>query len=1541
MAQYPSDIDLSTLDGTTGFKLSGVAASDFSGSSVASAGDVNGDGYADLIVGADFADPHGNGSGASYVVFGKAGGFAANIDLSTLDGTNGFEISGEAAGDDSGSSVASAGDINGDGYADMIVGASGAGPHGVQSGASYVVFGKAGGFTANLDLSTLDGTNGFKISGAAADDYAGRSVASAGDINGDGFADIIVGAPGVDPHGNGSGASYVMFGKASGFTANLNLSALNGISGFKISGTAAYGDSGNSVASAGDVNGDGFADLIIAARGEAPHGTNSGASYVVFGHAGIFAPNLDLSTLDGTNGFKISGVTAGDQSTITVNSVASAGDLNGDGYADLIVGASGADPHGSASGASYVVFGKAGGFAANIDLSTLNGTTGFKLSGAAAGDYSGVSVASAGDVNGDGFADLIVGATHAGPHGYQSGASYVVFGAAGGFAANLDLSTLDGTNGFEISGVAARDDSGFSVASAGDVNGDGFADLIVGANGADPHGNYSGASYVVFGRAPDTAVNRTGTAISQTLAGGAFDDTLSGLGGNDRLYGHGGNDTLDGGTGSDTAVFSGVRSDYMIVESTGPSGTSFTITDLRGGSPDGTDTLTNVEKFQFTDQTFSFPADIDLSTLNGLTGVKISGVAANDYSGFSVSGAGDINGDGFGDVIVGAFDADANGTNSGASYVLFGKASGFTSNIDLSGLNGVNGFKISGAAAHDYSGISVASAGDVNGDGLGDLIVGAQNAGSGAGASYVVFGKTSGFGANFALSSLDGTNGFKLAGAAASDGSGRSVASAGDVNGDGFFDVIVGAFYADPHGANSGAAYVVFGKASGFSASIALGSLDGTNGFRISGAVAGDNAGLSAASAGDVNGDGFADLIVGAPRSNAHGAFSGTSYVVFGHAGGFPANVDLSSLNGANGFALSGVAATDFSGISVASAGDVNGDGFADLIVGAQNAGGTGAAYVVFGQAGGFTANIDLSSLNGTAGFKLSGQDSVDFTGISVASAGDVNGDGFADLIVGAMNADNNLGASYVVFGKAGGFSANLDLATLDGTNGFKLNGVAFHDETGHAVASAGDINGDGFADLMVGAEEASPHGTYSGASYIVFGQAPTTAVIRTGTIASQTLAGGAFDDTLSGLGGNDTLFGHGGHDTLTGGTGADTFMFSDLGPANVDTITDYNFAEGDEIDLSGLINTTFSAGSNVTDFVRLTASGSDEKVQVDTDGAANGANWSDVAILSGANIGSPQSIKLHFGGAGYTLNTTDASLFVTGTAGNDTVSGGSGSDLFHLEQGGNDTVSGGSGNDGFYFGGAFTAADTVDGGAGTNDQIGLEGDYSGGITLGAATITGVEVIACLPGFSYNLTTNDTNVAASATLTIWAARLAASNTLSFDGSSETDGKFVVFGGAGNDTITGGAGDDKFYGLGGADALAGNGGADTFVYTLVNESTGNASGTAYDTIVGFDASADHFNLQPDSPVGVTGVDAAVTTGTLSSASFDSDLAAAIGSGQIAAHHAVTFAADSGTLSGHTFLIVDVNGVAGYQSGADFVFDITGATNLGSLTAGTFV
>ena len=538
MPQFDANLDLLTLNGRNGFQISGEALS-YSGFSVSSAGDVNGDGFADLIIGAMHASPHDLYSGASYVVFGKAGGFNANLNLATLDGRSGFQISGESTYDYCGWSVSSAGDVNGDGFDDVIVGAKQADPHGDNSGASYVVFGKAGRFAANINLSALDGRNGFKISGEAAGDGSGLSVSSTGDINGDGFDDVIIGALGAARNG----ASYVVFGKAGHFTANINLAALDGSNGFKITNEVVGDGSGRSVSSAGDVNGDGLDDLVIGAIG----GRSGGFSYVVFGKTGKYNANFDLSSLDGGNGFKISGKAAGD----FASTVSSAGDVNGDGYDDLVIGGDAADLNGDGSGASYVVFGKAAGFGARLDLSRLDGRNGFQISGEAAGDSSGHSVSSAGDINGDGFDDVIIGADKADPRGYGSGASYVVFGKATGFKANLDLSELDGNLGFKISGEAAGDQCGFSVSSAGDVNSDGFDDLIVGASEAVPNGFASGASYVIFGHRALTAVKISGTGIAQTSNGGYGGDTISGRAGNDTLVGWEGADQLLGGNGND------------------------------------------------------------------------------------------------------------------------------------------------------------------------------------------------------------------------------------------------------------------------------------------------------------------------------------------------------------------------------------------------------------------------------------------------------------------------------------------------------------------------------------------------------------------------------------------------------------------------------------------------------------------------------------------------------------------------------------------------------------------------------------------------------------------------------------------------------------------------------------------------------------------------------------------------------------------------------------------------------------------------------
>ena len=552
MAGFPANFLLTSLNGTNGFALHGETADDLSGRSVSSAGDVNGDGFDDIIIGAPQASGYSAYTGASSILFGKASGFPDSFNLSSLDGTNGFKLTGEFADDRSGFSATSAGDVNGDGFDDIIIGAAGSDPNGSYSGSTYVVFGKAGGFAAEANLSILGGFNGFILYGENANDRSGYAVSSAGDVNGDGFDDIIVGAQdaygGTDLYSFYSGISYVVFGKATGFTASLELSSLNGSNGFKLLGFRADDHSGEAVSYAGDFNGDGFDDVIVGAPGADTNGYSNGVSYVVFGKASGFASSLALSALDGLNGFRIDGAAAYDFSGA---SVSGAGDVNGDGFDDVVIGATGDSGGGSYSGAAYVVFGKGGGFGPSFSLSAINGSNGFKLTGVAAGDQTGVSVSSAGDVNGDGFADLIVGTPYSDTNGNDRGSSYVVFGKAGGFSANVNLATLDGTNGFRIGGVANYDSSGISVSAAGDVNGDGFADLLVGAAFSGVNGDYSGSSYVIFGRATGS-IDRIGTDAADILSGGEWDDDLAGKGGDDLIRAGDGDDILNGGADADT-----------------------------------------------------------------------------------------------------------------------------------------------------------------------------------------------------------------------------------------------------------------------------------------------------------------------------------------------------------------------------------------------------------------------------------------------------------------------------------------------------------------------------------------------------------------------------------------------------------------------------------------------------------------------------------------------------------------------------------------------------------------------------------------------------------------------------------------------------------------------------------------------------------------------------------------------------------------------------------------------------------------------------
>ncbi len=545
MSAFTSALDLASLTATRGIRIIGAGAGDRTGYSLASAGDVNGDGLADLVIGMDPQSAPVGGFLTAYVVFGRPNPWG-DIDLGHL-GSAGFRITGAAFDGlpTYGLDVSAAGDVNGDGFGDVLVGAGLENTQGrFNNGASWVVYGKDGSFDS-IDLTQPLGTAGARIDGVAAGDYTGRTVASIGDFNGDGYGDVLVGGQYFTSYGPGAfaGSAFVVFGRAGGLTG-VDLAA-PGAGAFRIDG--APGDNiGRRVASAGDFNGDGLADIITAGlfsqQGVDP---STASAFVIFGKTAGFG-TLNLANL-GQGGFRIDGISVGSSALVDV---ASAGDINGDGFGDLIIGSPGADNNGRTdSGSAYVILGRASGFG-TIDLNNP-ASYAFRIDGAAQYNQTGFSVSSAGDVNGDGFSDILVGGFLAGSNFRPfSGSSYIVLGGGGGFS-NIDLAQTSASV-FRFDGAASDDRQGFAVAAAGDADGDGFSDILLGALTADPSGQVdAGTSYLLFSQSQGNATFR-GTTLSETLRGTPDADSIQGLAGHDRLFGNAGNDTIDGSAGHDT-----------------------------------------------------------------------------------------------------------------------------------------------------------------------------------------------------------------------------------------------------------------------------------------------------------------------------------------------------------------------------------------------------------------------------------------------------------------------------------------------------------------------------------------------------------------------------------------------------------------------------------------------------------------------------------------------------------------------------------------------------------------------------------------------------------------------------------------------------------------------------------------------------------------------------------------------------------------------------------------------------------------------------
>ena len=809
---------------------------------------------------------------------------------------------------------------------------------------------------------------------------------------------------------------------------------------------------------------------------------------------------------------------------------------------------------------------------------------------------------------------------------------------------------------------------------------------------------------------------------------------------------------------------------------------------------------------------------------DSMTQIIIDGVNAGDHAGAAVGGIADLNGDGRGEILIGAPGMD-NGalTDAGVAFVVYGKASG---GVDLGDpySGGGGGYAIKGQAAGDAAGTSIQAIADLNGDGKMDVIVGApgnDQGGTDAGAAYVVWGKSGSSAVN--LSSVAaGTGGFKITGDAAGDGAGQAIGVATDMNGDGKAEILVGAPGSAIGGADGGAVYVVFGKSTG--AAVDLTNVAaGTGGFVIKGQP-GDRAGASVTGIGDVNGDGLGDILVGAPGADH-------AYVVFGKADG--AAVDLTDVAaGIGGFEIVGETPGSLNLLSVAGGKDLNHDGIADFVIGAQGdtEGGTdaGAVYVVWG---GGSGTVDLSMVaQSMGGAKIVG-DAGSLTGATVSIVNDMNGDGTADLMIGAPGAAESAYLVYTpsqwqpdtnVYGTSG-----ADLIT-PGYGGAHVVG----DGADNIVAAGGDdtidagggndtIDGGAGNDSMSGGQgddtyyvdtagdeavEAAGEGndTVIASADYVLGDNVEALVLDGYGLAG---TGNGLDNTITGTAGNDTLDGGAGNDTLTGGAGNDTYVVDAAGDVVVEAAGDGNdtviasvdYTLGDNVEAlvlsgAGLAGTgnagnnaiTGTAGNDTLDggagTDTLTGGAGDDVYYVDnaSDVIVESAGGGSDTVVASVNytLGAGAEVeKLVLAGTAHSGTGNAFANTIVGTAGNDTLNGGAGAD----------TLDGGGGNDTYY---VDNAGDTVvEAAGGGTDTVVTSIDYS--LTAGSA----IE----------NLTLTGT------------AHLAVGNS----------GDNLITGGSGNDTLDGG---------GGLDTLAGGAGNDTYVVHGTTDTLVEAAGGGTDTVL---------------------------------------------------------------------------------------------------------
>ncbi|WP_342596837.1 Calx-beta domain-containing protein [Cyanobacterium aponinum UTEX 3222] len=1055
----------------------------------------------------------------------------------------------------SGMSISPAGDINGDGVDDFLVGAPGKND---SKGVVYVVFGSStvGVQDQELSLDNLDGSNGLIINGTN-QDRLGSSIAFA-DLDGDNRQDLILGAP-QNSGQSLSGKVYIVQGANLSQENEIDLNSTNAL-------VLESNDPGNALGFkvvVADVTGDGIPDVIVSAPA-------SDKIYVVNGTTIKNAlnnntPSLNLDELDANS------VTILDTGTGQIGTGLGTADVNGDGIKDLLLGSPQANPVDfSASddpsaqapafgGQVSVVFGGSG-LNNSLDLSQLNGSNGFTLNGEGffnpsnfdgdstltdpnlqpnftIADSAGTNVVSIGDVNNDGVEDFIISASNSASGGINSlGRAYVIFGKTSGWSSEIDLANLNINDGFAIEGINTANiggNTGFSVSGVGDVNNDLFDDFLISAPTLNTQGANSanGQSYLIFG----------GDNWSNFLNDGVLKlsdvNTL-----NQRVFVF--NNPLNGTQlGIGLGAIGDVNND---------------------GSPDFA--MATPQVFPDQEESNIFVAfghewvgpggSLDVTKLRSDNGTVFQPPTNNEIG--TVSLGGDINGDGYADTVI--VDAGFGGSGGQIVYLSFGSDPMQPSTLLESVPITINNDGL-------ILGSQTVDSGDFNNDGVEDFIV-ARSGSTNDTYATVIFGNTD----QSFWSSIDPNTGININDLLTENGGVQITVpnisnqgddvnlSMGDFNGDGVDDVLVNSANLNP--------FIIFGDHD-----FASGTVSSINVLNQSLPIQTEiNFPISSVSdVGDVNGDGFTDFaLLGIDEDDN----SLVNYLLFGSSNlDSEASINLNTINGNNGVKMSAsvpqLNLRDQGAVgSVQGVGDINGDGVDDFVVGITNLlqGSVGGeVYVIFGDRNlGDNSSFDLNDLNGNDGFLISttGRDAL---GFSVTGGGDINGDGYDDLVIGAPSDDiinvagaTTQGTTYTVFGGENiGESGSINVEDLDGANGFASVGARNLSFAGTSVGQLKDVNGDGFADMGIGAQGDNSQ-EVAGLAYNVFGGDFTANVTYQGTInndilSATQLATESAPHIMNGGQGNDVLQSAGvnrnadGRVVMKGGQGNDLLSIGSL----------------------------------------------------------------------------------------------------------------------------------------------------------------------------------------------------------------------------------------------------------------------------------------------------------------------------------------------------------------------------------------------------------